>query len=466
MLNPDDGSTMASSVQIEKKLHDHKTIQRIATYILSIDDSIILCPFVNKEVPELRVKNELGDGKAHSVKKVNQYLIPVTDVGEIDIKCEKIFAENRYDDASGSSTTSTQQTIQIIKNYMSGITDNHQMSSRIQYGFKDLLVGTDEVLCRCRVELEYKRPIVMRKLFYIFIKCIDAMYRLIPQIEYTIQLNYINILSKIQYRKFQYETFLYTITHLNSISNLYQYIALKLNGVRGKAFISPNHFDGGYRSLTISIDDGRILNLSVNFGNKLTQLACVVLLQIELIEETVNNQKIFKLYIVDFLGLLPISYNNQSNYIIEEHTPVYTFHLNDAIAILETFKYKTFEARNRTHTDDDSVYTVHFQIYAKTSDSLKNDLQSLVREKNDGFIGVSCGALIKIKEYKTIELKWTGDEFISNNNKKIAYDDRGSSVKRLLLKTNSIYECVLDEKCTKCVYVMGERSDRFISNNI
>ncbi|AKN80809.1 late expression factor 4 [Diatraea saccharalis granulovirus] len=374
--------------------------------VVEVDGNLVL--IITRRCIELEVKSNLSD-KIKRLCKTRVYRAP----GEIEIKFEHIYYEYHTGDSLDPLTATKQMTLyNLLKpNDTIDITTNSHL-------------GSDEILANCRLEFEYEGETIKHtdlvKVAHLInhIECV-----VVGDVIITPFISHTSLLNDINYRSFVEEKQIVTIINDNENIKLW---ALKLNGVRGKAYIVNG------KTIFIQLDDMQMFR-GKNLDTKPTFLHNrIVCFQVEYLEE----KKIF--YITDVLCVYKYKYDNRNQYNISTCVNVDVF---DAISFMNTHKSTILKFND---------YTVKFQEFYTHMKHVDRD-----KELNDGYVGVgSDGRLIKIKPQKSFEMKYVDGKFSCSFG--VFEADNVSGCRYGL-----IYEVIINGDK---VVVLKERPDRLTSN--
>ncbi|APO13966.1 LEF-4 [Plodia interpunctella granulovirus] len=355
-----------------------------------------------------------------------------------EIKFEHIFFEHNAGDELDPLTVTKQLNLyNLLKpNKILDVTSNSHL-------------GSDEILANCRLELEFENQIDQNLLLKTANLINHIETKVLQHVVITPFLSHTVIFNEICYRPFGEERLMGDSN--NSDIKLW---ALKLDGIRGKAYIvngakiyiqlddmqlfsgdielvPKNENFSNFRVGSSSSAVDKNLNILPAFSSSFlfNRIVCV---QIEYLCDT--------FFVTDILNVYKYNYDNRNQYDVS--VPV-------SVNILDAIQFLNSQCDYEVKFND---YLIKFQRFYNHMKNVET------REPNDGFVGITNeGVLIKIKHQKTFEMKYIGQGHFQCTFGTFHCNDN-----TLSLKPDKIYEVVLitDNE----VRVIKERPDRSISN--
>ncbi|AJD80771.1 late expression factor 4 [Pseudoplusia includens SNPV IE] len=304
-------------------------------------------------------------------------------------------------------------------------------------------LGSDEILANLRLEYEYTTGFVnadVLKFMSTIVRDFDeiaAYQNISPMLPYTTLQNHII------YRKFEDEKSL--IDDLEeTVNDVYKW-ALKLDGIRGRGFISK-------KQIIIFMDDMQIFSGPFDSPFSINN---VIAFQCELVDKT--------LYITDLLHVFKYTYNNRTQY----ECSLDPYNINPAVAI----DCINFMADRYNKTSDDNKNT--FKIYTIKNEAINIKFQNFMIHRSSQWdtaryrpMDSSCStrtcATLKYKYCKTVELEY--------DQKKDLFKTLEGDLEEYIvtigpcvgeLKHESIYEAIVRENH---INIIKYRPDRLIPN--
>ncbi|AAS82653.1 ORF85 [Agrotis segetum granulovirus] len=307
-------------------------------------------------------------------------------------------------------------------------------------------LGSDEILCNCRVEFEYDKRPEQNKLIRLAELIQYIEYNLLVDTEIQPFLSHTNIFNEIMYRSFTEERLI-----TDNCSDVVLW-ALKLDGTRGKGYVVNDN------TLFIQLDDMQMFSNVLEpilkndsdtgskkcfekiFGSYATspvRFSSNRLLGVQV--EYVCSTKTF--YVTDVLNVYKYTYDNKNQFDVSA-----PYHVN----IYDAMNFMTTSCRKEFKYGD---YIVKFQRFYPC----RKDVEEI--DLNDGYIGLlQEGDIVKIKHCKSFEMKYMGkSEFISTTG--VFKTDNCIG-----LEIGSIYEVKMSQPDENKVCVIKKRPDRLLFN--
>nr|UZH98366.2 late expression factor 4 [Neodiprion sertifer nucleopolyhedrovirus] len=352
----------------------------------------------------------------------------------VEIKCEEIYMNRSRSPYNGLHGAELVKTINLLNTLI----DDNRPTQVIE---KNVRIGSDEILLRIRIELEFDHNYPMNGQLSDFCEVVKCLVQIChADLFYTLHVAHDEIFNKIKYRNFE-KTLLMNNVKLDT----YQLYARKLDGIRCKGFTlnTSRVKDDEYEDvqiLYIMCDD--LTFDSIELAYPLTDQKNVCLgIQLEKLPNSVY-------YITDILTCFAVSYDNVTQYNLEVQK---NYHLDLKYALLLL-----------TQLRENSM--IKIQQYVKDIDIFTSDDYSTSNNVNytptDGYIGVTTDCkLHKLKSKITYELKYIGNNtFHDNCNKKFR------SLIDCDCELNNIYECTISNNIV--VEIIKHRTDRYFPNTI
>nr|AIU36878.1 ORF95 lef-4 [Cydia pomonella granulovirus]WOZ30319.1 DNA-dependent RNA polymerase subunit LEF-4 [Cydia pomonella granulovirus]WOZ30444.1 DNA-dependent RNA polymerase subunit LEF-4 [Cydia pomonella granulovirus]WOZ30576.1 DNA-dependent RNA polymerase subunit LEF-4 [Cydia pomonella granulovirus]WOZ45214.1 DNA-dependent RNA polymerase subunit LEF-4 [Cydia pomonella granulovirus] len=412
--------------------------------VVMVGDNFV--PMINRECHET-IYRTCGE----RLKRVCQTRVYKSN-NDIEIKFEQIYYEHNVGDTLDPLTASKQLTMYNLlqpDNAIDVTSNSH--------------LGSDEILANCRLELEYEGSVngdVLCRAAHLINHIEGVVLRdviISPFISHT------SLFNEICYRPFTNEL----IIGQCGAADIKLW-ALKLDGVRGKAYIV-----NGVR-MFVQLDDMQMFSGRVERSDD----------ESELTGRKSKNFKIFRFCRLNSdscteppeqsSGAPPFLHNRIVCFQVEYLAPVNTFYLTDVISV---YKYK-YDNRNQYDVSAgvgvDVADAVNFlnaqhtaQLVTSGGQLFRVECQefhanvknvNVDRATNDGFVGVTHrGGLVKVKTQKSFEMKYTGDNSFVCSFGEFSCVDGGGEYRR-----GKIYEVIIVQQDK--VKVLKERPDRLISN--
>ncbi|QOD40049.1 lef-4 [Matsumuraeses phaseoli granulovirus] len=435
--------------EVRTRISDGKLINIVKKRIVDVS-KLAVCvgvnfvPMVKRECVETVYAN-----CSEKIKRLTKTVVYKTQ-DNVEIKFEQIYYEHNVGDTFDPLTTFKQLTLyNLLKPECAiDVTSNSHL-------------GSDEILANCRLEFEYENELQNCMLIKVanLINFIESV--VLKDVVIRPFLSHTSILNEICYRQFVEEK---SVSDCKSTQTDIKLWALKLDGVRGKAYIING------KHIYIQLDDMQMFCGTLQTGSECdeineTKFDCnnfyfihsesnsdtfinskqnlpflhnrILCAQVECIRQQEN----LLFYLTDVLCVYKYKYDNRNQYDVASVVNVDIF---DAIAFMNTHEMLQFVTENNV------VYTIRFQKFFTHMDNV------YVKEDNDGYIGVTnTGNLIKIKPQKTYEMKCVANDAF------VCSFGRYNSISGQY-NIGAIYEVVIIVDNT--VRVIKERMDRLISN--
>ncbi|ABQ52029.1 lef-4 [Spodoptera litura granulovirus] len=374
-----------------------RTIDLKRTVVLA---SSVFIPLIDRHcVEEI---HERGSDVVHKICNTRVYC----DNDDVEIKFEHVYYEHNDGDLLDPLMAAKQTALHNLltrDKIIDATTNSH--------------LGSDEILANCRIELEYNTGQLNRLLLLKIASVVLQLENVVKDVIIEPFLQHTTIFNEIVYRPFHSEHLMDEVQE-NDVA----YWALKLDGIRGKAYIVNG------RKIYIQLDDMQQFSgeISQDFGqNK------ILALQVEFMEELQT------FYITDILCVYKFQYDNRNQF--DKSIP-YTVELQDAISYMNT---------NASVELCFKHFIIKFQHY-DTQKPLEKSIP------NDGYVIVTKnGSLAKVKYEKTFEMQYLGDNIFMSSFGTFHGDGRHYT-------KNSIYEVVIRD--SDKISVIKHRPDRMIYN--
>ncbi|AAQ99071.1 late expression factor-4 [Neodiprion lecontei nucleopolyhedrovirus] len=370
-------------------------------------------------------------GEIYDICRVNVYRM--TGFCNVEIKFEETFmnrSKSCYNGIHGNNIIKTLQKLNTMID--DGLVVNMPENN--------VRIGSDEILLRIRVELEYGYGNPNERDFAEFSEVVKCLLTYLHKdLYYTLHVAHDEMFNKIKYRNFK-KTILSTEIDNGSP---YEFYAKKLDGTRCKGITlnsSVQTNDNSYEDVQILyiLGDDRKFH-TFKLDQPLTSQKNVSLgLQLEQI-----NDELF--YITDILTMFIVDYNNVTQYNLDYNNKE-DIDLRTALTLLPKLRDNNNIRIQRYYKEclfEQNVYNYETQTIP-----------------TDGLIAVTSDyELHKIKHVVTYELMYKGQNiFTDRSNKKYKI------LSDVHCNVNSIYECVvIHDVVTK---ILKERNDRYFPDEI
>ncbi|ABC74936.1 late expression factor 4 [Neodiprion abietis nucleopolyhedrovirus] len=370
-------------------------------------------------------------GEIYDICRVNVYRM--IGFSSVEIKFEEIFMNRSRSCYNGIHGNNIVKTLQKLNTMI----DDGMV---VYLPENNVRIGSDEIMLRIRVELEYEYNNPSEQNFAEFSEVVKCLLTYLHKdIHYTLHVAHDEMFNKIKYRNFK-KTLL--STQITNGSN-YEWYAKKLDGIRCKGITlnssmrtNDNNFEdiqilyilGDDRKFyTIKLDESLTSQKNVSLGLQLEQI----------------NNELF--YITDILTIFIVDYNNVTQYNLD-HNNKQDIDLRTALTLLPKLHDNKHVKIQRYYKDclsEQNVYNYETQTIP-----------------TDGLIAVTSDyELHKIKYVVTYELMYKGNNIFTDRN-----DKKYKVVLDVQCNVNSIYECVVThDVVTK---VVKERNDRYFPDEI
>lgn len=419
IVDENDVRTRVPGETIKKQLIDSSRI------VVVVDNNLV--PMIKRECNE-HVYIKTSD----QIKRLCKTRVYKTSDG-VEIKFEQIYYEHNMGDVLDPLIAAKQITLHNLL----------QPTNHIDVT-NNLHLGTDEILANCRLEFEFKGQLsgVCAQKAAQFVNNIESS--VVGDVIVQPFIAHTSVFNEICYRAFVDEK-----VFGETVGDVKMW-ALKLDGVRGKAYII-----NGVR-ICVQLDDMQMFSGSLNddetelkskyFNTKNSAINSVsslflhnriVGVQVEYMPATQ------RFYITDVLCVFRYTYNNRNQY--DVGVPV-TVDLFDAVHFINT-------QENRVWRFNNNLYTLCFQKFHTNLSNVNKNM-----ECHDGYVGVTAnGGLIKLKPCKTYEMKYKSDitKFVCSF---------GSFVNEC--EQQCVDNCVYEVMIVKdgVVRVVKQRPDRLVHN--
>nr|ARX72076.1 late expression factor 4 [Erinnyis ello granulovirus] len=418
ILDVNDIRTRIPGDTIKKQLIDSGRV------VVLVDDNLV--PMIKRECHE-----HVYSKTSAQIKRLCKTRVYKTSDG-VEIKFEHIYYEHNVGDGFDPLIATKQIALHNL------LQPNNIIDST-----SNLHLGTDEILANCRLEFEYNGVLSG--------VCAQNAAKLVAHIETNVLkdvvlqpfISHTSVFNEICYRPFSEEkVFGETVCDVKMW-------ALKLDGVRGKAYIVNG------AKIYIQLDDMQMFSSCLtndetelkpkNFSSKNSPINSVSLpfchnrivgVQVEYVAKS------RRFYITDILCVLKYTYNNREQYGVGAPVGVDVF---DAINFITTQKHRAWRINNDQ--------TLCFQKFYTNLSNVDKNL-----EHHDGYVGVTAtGGYVKLKPLKTYEMKYNkvDNVFMSSFGVFTCEDEHKCC-------DNGIYEVVILKD--NIVRVLKQRPDRLIHN--
>nr|ALR72395.1 late expression factor 4 [Anticarsia gemmatalis multiple nucleopolyhedrovirus] len=375
-----------------------------------------LVPLVWRENRETTVPRESVERQIKSCIDTLVYKL-----NGIEIKFEHVYLQNNFADRYEPTTA---HKIVALKNAL--------LNTQCAHPTQNLQLGSDAILARIRLELEFADVAPPADQLNSFCELIVQMEAFADYQNIAPSLPYTTLLNKVMMRKFNREQKItYGSGDLDSAG--VKKWAMKLDGVRGRGAFRRNF-------MIVQTDDMRLYSAKINcpFGlNNIVTFQC----------EVVDN----KIYVTDLLQVFRYKYNNRTQYECDLHN---AYSLNALTAV---------ECLNYLHTNVNSVALpqlgeLRFQQFFDPP--LTHSLYTTV--PIDGFIVLD--EQLQYAKYKwmpTVELQY--DAHADTLNSIDGPLEGRVIVADVPLTHKAVYECVFTDTV---INVLKCRPDRIVPSKV
>ncbi|ABI35752.1 late expression factor 4 [Ectropis obliqua nucleopolyhedrovirus] len=394
-------------------------------------DKTIVVPLVKR----VSIEQDVHYSKVSSnLKRIATCQVYGTEhVPSIEIKFEKVYFEKNLSDSLDASMASK------------AITLLNLLQNKNEHVSVDSHLGSDEILMYMRLEYEYEDNEPDPRILDYMVDIVCNIDKICESQNISPMLPYSTLQNNIIYRKFENEFMVTTandgsaetatIVNNNLDVSIFKW-AIKLDGVRGKGFITRN-------LMFIFMDDMRMFSGQIP---KLFDINNVVAFQCELIGDKF-------IYITDLLHIFKYTYNNKIQY--ECSLDGYNIGALQAIQCLNHLADLSFDLH-----DNLTNHVINVKIQKFFDPPLK--LHGYNTVPSDGFIVLDANLkYVKYKYKKTIELEYDkkNNKFCSLEKMLCDYtiNKRDNNIQ---LMDKRIYECHIDNNV---ITVIQLRQDRFVA---
>ncbi|AJD09225.1 late expression factor 4 [Condylorrhiza vestigialis mutiple nucleopolyhedrovirus] len=393
-----------------------KSNLRDERFVHWLPSSNVLVPLVWRENRETTVPRESVERQIQSCIDTLVYKL-----GIIEIKFEHVYLQNNF---ANRYDPTTAHKIITLKNAL--------LNTQCAYPTQNLQLGSDAILARIRLELEFTDAAPFADQLNSFCELIVQMEAFADYQNIAPSLPYTTLLNKVIMRKFNREQKItYGSNNLDSAG--VKKWALKLDGVRGRGAFRRNF-------MIVQTDDMCLHSAKINspFGlNNIVTFQC----------EVVDN----KIYVTDLLQVFRYKYNNRTQYECD---------LNDAYSLNAL---TAVECLNYLHTNVNGVALSQFgelRFQQFFDPPLTHSHYTTVPV--DGFIVLDEQLqYVKYKWMPTVELQY--DEQTDTLNSIDGPLEGRIIVTDVPLTHKTVYECVFTDTV---INVLKCRPDRIVPSKV